>query len=148
MNILVRRGTRGDAPAAVETLRRSISDLCEIDYQDDPHRLAQWLRNKTEASWMAWIDRDDATVLVADRAGKLASVGMVDHLGNILLNCVHPEARFCGVSKAMLASLEDVARGHHAERCRLETTRTARAFYERCGYVPLKGSTAHLSKSL
>jgi GNAT superfamily N-acetyltransferase len=148
MELLIRQGTEADASAAVDALRRSISELCVADHRGDPQRLATWLRNKTETSWVAWIQRHDVAVLVAETAGRVAGVGMVDHLGNIHLNYVHPKARFCGVSKAMLAALEDEARAHHAERCVLESTKTARAFYERCGYLPLEGSVTHLWRSL
>ncbi|MDR7123495.1 GNAT family N-acetyltransferase [Pseudotabrizicola sp. 4114] len=148
METLVRRGTEADAHSAIDTIRRSISELCVADYEDDPQRLTNWLRNKTEATWMAWIDRPDAAVFVAELKDRIAGVGMVDQLGNVLLNYVHPDARFCGVSKAVLAALESEARMHHAQRCLLESTKTARAFYERRGYQPLAGSATHLWKAL
>jgi len=144
MEIFVRRGTEADAEAAIDTIRRSISELCVADYQDDPQRLSSWLCNKTDATWIVWIERHNAVVLVAEMAGRIAGVGMVDHFGNILLNYVHPESRFCGVSKAILTALENKARAHGAQRCLLESTKTARAFYERCGYLPLDGSATHL----
>lgn len=139
MDILVRPGTAADAPSAITTLRRSIAELCAADHQDDPQALAGWLGNKTPETWARWIQRSDATVLVAEMSGRIVGVGMVDRHGEILLNYVHPEARFCGVSTAVLRALESTALAQGVLACRVDSTETARAFYVRRGYLPDAG---------
>lgn len=55
--------------------------------------------------------------------------------GEILLNYVSPEARFKGVSKALLSVLEAEVLARGAKLVTLESTRTARRFYLAHGYV-------------
>jgi len=61
---------------------------------------------------------------------------MIDHNGRILLNYVSPDTRFRGVSKALLAHMEEEARRRGLPQTRLESTMTARAFYVAAGYEP------------
>ncbi len=132
----IRRARVTDGEAAIATLRRSISELCLADHHGAADRLEPWLANKTVANWTAWIAREDAVFLVAERDAAVVGVGAATFGGDILLNYVHPEARFSGVSKALLAALEAEVRRHSARRCRLQSTVTARAFYVACGYRP------------
>ncbi|WP_078541772.1 GNAT family N-acetyltransferase [Thioclava sp. DLFJ5-1] len=146
--IEIRQAMEADAVEAVTTLRRSITELCVADHQNDPPEIEDWLGNKTVETWRQWIARDDAVVLVAERDRKIIGVGMASLSGDILLNYVHPDARFGGVSKAILSGLEDVLRAHGIRRCRLESTVTARPFYESCGFRAEGGDPHLLSKSL
>lgn len=130
----IRQATEADAAGAISTLRRSITELCVSDHQNDPTEVESWLYNKTAESWNKWIERDDAVVLVAERNGKVVGVGMVTLSGEILLNYVHPGARFSGVSKAIVAGLEEVLRSRDVQYCRLKSTITARSFYESRGF--------------
>lgn len=120
----------------MSTLRRSITELCLADHNGDADRLERWLSNKTVAHWATWIARDDAVLLVAERDAEVVGVGAATFSGEVLLNYVHPEARFAGVSKALLAALEAEVWRHGARRCRLQSTITARTFYAACGYRP------------
>jgi GNAT superfamily N-acetyltransferase len=146
--IVLRKATAEDAAAGVDVLRRSITELCGADHGGDPARLARWLGNKTAAEWAGWLDRADATLMVAEVAGRIAAVGMVDREGCILLLYVAPEARFRGVSRTLLSGLEAVARAGGATSCRLQTTRTARRFYLSRGYAPMASDPDWLSRPL
>ncbi len=55
--------------------------------------------------------------------------------GKITLNYVLPEARFRGVSKAVLSALEAYLRAEGHVRSTLSSTRTAHRFYREAGYV-------------
>ena len=148
MMIQIRQGTEADAGEAISTLRRSITELCVPDHLNDPAEIEGWLGNKTVEGWNKWILRNDAIVLVAERDRKIIGVGMATLNGDILLNYVHPAARFAGVSRAILAALEEALRSRGAQLCRLESTITARSFYESCGFRPLGNDTLMLTKSL
>ncbi|HYG34800.1 MAG TPA: GNAT family N-acetyltransferase [Clostridia bacterium] len=148
MTISIRVGKEADAEAAIAVLRQSITQLCSADHQDDGAEIAGWLSNKTAASWAAWINREDATVLIAELAGDIVGVGMVDAQGEILLNYARPDVRFKGISKAILLALENEARERGIKVCVLESTRTAKKFYEDRGYLAEAGSPLHLSKLL
>jgi GNAT superfamily N-acetyltransferase len=146
--IKIRKAMDADAGEAVNTLRRSITELCVPDHHNDPTEIEDWLSNKTVETWRQWVARDDSVVLVAERDRKIIGVGMASLSGNILLTYVHPDARFCGVSKAILSEIEDVLRAHGIRRCRLESTVTAQAFYDSCGFLSEGDDALLLSKSL
>ena len=148
MDIQIRDGTAADAAEAVNALRRSIAELCVADHRHDRTELDEWLRNKTAAAWQQWIARDDAVVLVAERNSKIIGVGMATLSGEILLNYVHPEARFEGVSKAILEVIEAKLRLQNVQRCQLESTVTARSFYESCGFHSEVEGSCILTKHL
>ena len=128
-----------DAAAAVRLLRRSIAQLCHQDHGYDNHKLGQWLYNKNEAAWQSWVSKPEILVLVAERDDELVGVSAMSRFGLILLNFVSPEARYSGVSKAMLQALEKAALDMGLESVWLNTTLTAHSFYTAQGYVPAKG---------
>lgn len=148
MAIQIRRATENDAVMAIDTLRRSITELCVADHQNDPSEIEGWAGNKTVETWQKWIARTDAIVVVAERDSEVIGVGMASLSGEIMLNYVHPEARFCGVSKSILAAMEDTLRSLDVQRCRLESTITAQSFYESCGFRPEAGNALILFKPL
>lgn len=124
-----------DASAACQVLRRSISELCGADHGNDPTILARWLSNKTPEIVASWIARPDNSLLVAVEGGTILAVGSVTDAGEITLNYVSPDARFRGISRALLGALEARAVERGNERCRLTSTETARRFYRTAGYI-------------
>ncbi|GAW34572.1 putative acetyltransferase [Roseovarius sp. A-2] len=148
MTPLIRTATASDAAGAICTLHRSITELCVADHENDAEKIEAWLGNKTVGAWERWVARDDAVLLVALREKTVVGIGMAALRGEILLNYVHPDARFSGVSKAVLAAMERDLRSCKVPRCELESTMTARCFYESCGYTQGKDNAAILSKSL
>lgn len=148
MKFHVRQATLADGEGAIDTLRRSIAELCIPDHGGDARTLERWLANKTVENWARWIAQEDGIGLVAERAGRIIGVGMANLQGEIQLNYVHPEARFAGVSSALLAALEADLRACKLRDCRLESTITARPFYEGRGYRGVRGNATILAKSL
>ena len=148
MAIQIRRATEADAVEAISTLRSSITELCVADHHNDPAEVEGWLGNKTVVTWQKWIARDDALVLVAERDSEVVGVGMANLSGVILLNYVHPDARYSGVSKAILTAIERALRAQGVQHCRVESTITAQSFYESCGFRPETGNALVLSKPL
>jgi GNAT superfamily N-acetyltransferase len=144
----IRRATVDDAADACLIIRRSITELCVLDHRADEQFLAGWLANKTTENVRRWIGQ--AHVFVAEQAGKLLGVAAMDGWGKITLNYVAPEARFRGVSKALVGRLENEARGLGLEECSLDCTQTALRFYQELGYalnersyvMPLTGTQA------
>ena len=72
--------------------------------------------------------------------------------GEITLNYVSPDARFRGVSKALIERLEAQARELGLDRCALNSTGTARQFYLSLGYqeqiTPANASCRRMAKAL
>jgi GNAT superfamily N-acetyltransferase len=124
-----------DAAEACAVIRRSILELCGLDHQHDPAILERWLANKTPDQVAGWIGRSDHPVVVVTEADAIVAVGAVRSSGEITLNYVSPDARFRGLSRALLAELELRARQFGAEACTLNSTETARRFYRSAGYV-------------
>jgi GNAT superfamily N-acetyltransferase len=141
--LTIRRAVASDALGACDAVRRSITDLCVEDHQGDGTTIAAWLANKTGANFTRWITSDQHLAFVAEEASKIVGFGLLDPAGSILLLYVSPEARFQGVSKALLTAMEDSARSFGVRTVTLDSSATARRFYERSGYVaagePRKG---------
>jgi GNAT superfamily N-acetyltransferase len=130
----IRDAMPADAPAACEVLRRSIIGLCAADHRNDPAILQRWLANKTPEIVASWIAKPGNSVMVAVEGGAVLAVGSVTDEGEITLNYVSPDARFRGVSRAMLHALKTRARERGNCRCTLVSTETARRFYHSAGY--------------
>jgi GNAT superfamily N-acetyltransferase len=132
--MLIRRARPDEAAEICDVLRRSIAELCGADHHDDPAILRRWLANKTPKIVEGWIAHPDNFVLVAVEEETVLAVGIVRHDGEITCNYVSPDARFRGVSKAMLAQLEATARDHGNDVCNLISTETAHRLYLSAGY--------------
>ena len=69
---------------------------------------------------------------------------MVDGAGSILLNYVAPEARYDGVSTALLRAMEEVSFERGVAVCMLKSTKTAGQFYIARGYAPAEGGDSSI----
>ena len=130
----IRHAVPEDGPAACDVMRRSITQLCVADHRNDPAVLGRWLANKTPEIFRSWI-RPDNALLVAVEDDSILAVGCVTNSGEITLNYVSPDARFRGVSTALLRALEARAIEQGNERCTLKSTETARRFYLARGFA-------------
>jgi GNAT superfamily N-acetyltransferase len=133
--MVIRDAEAEDALAACQVLRRSIIELCVSDHRNDPALLGRWLANKTPENVVSWITQLGNSVLVAAESGSILAVGSVTNKGKITLNYVSPDARFRGVSRALLSALEARALEHGNTQCTLSSTGTARQFYQANDYV-------------
>jgi N-acetylglutamate synthase-like GNAT family acetyltransferase len=131
----IRDAVAGDAVAACEVIRRSIAELCFADHGGDEAIVSRWLANKKPEIVASWIARPTGSFVVAVASGVILGVGAVTDAGEITLNYVSPDARFCGVSRTLLAALESRARAAGNARCHLLSTETARRFYRGRGYT-------------
>jgi GNAT superfamily N-acetyltransferase len=131
----IRAASLEDASAACEVMRRSIAELCVADHQNNEAILKRWLSNKTAEAFESWIRQPDNSLLLAVEGGNILGVGAVTDAGEITLNYVSPDARFRGVSRALLGALEVRAVERGNKRCSLTSTETARRFYRSNGYL-------------
>lgn len=131
----IRPATKDDAEQAALVLRRSITELCTHDHQNDPVILASWLANKTAEKFREWVKaRDSLCLVAAARDGAILGVGIMSKSGEIRLNYVSPDARFQGVSRALIDALEAAAAKLGVERLTLNSTATAHRFYLARGF--------------
>jgi GNAT superfamily N-acetyltransferase len=131
----IRDAAPDDAVAACRALRESITQLCVADHGNDPAVLNAWLANKTPEIVAAWISQKESSLLLAVEGDAVLAVGAVTDAGEIRLNYVVPDARFRGVSRALLRALEARAAERGNRRCTLTSTETARRFYRSAGYI-------------
>jgi len=127
--ITIRPAVPADAAAMSAVLSASIRELCSADHRNDPEILAGWLRNKTTDMVLKMLERPGAQFLLAERNGDIAAVGCLNGADEIGLNYVAPSHRFQGVSKTLLAALEDRIRASGAATGKLTSTGTAHRFY-------------------
>jgi GNAT superfamily N-acetyltransferase len=131
------RPARADEAAAIcDVVRRSIVELCVADHGSAPAILERWLGNKTPENVAVWIANPANRFRVAAAGATILGAGCVRADGEVMLNYVAPDARFRGVSRAMMAALETAARADGNVACNLDSTRTALRFYTRLGYTP------------
>jgi GNAT superfamily N-acetyltransferase len=135
----VRLATLEDAEEGSRVLRRSIIELCQADHGAEPDAIAAWTANKTPAEWRNWLARPGVYLYVADEDGRILGVGSATQDGRVLLNYVSPDARWRGVSKALLARMEGDMGIWGCARCDLQSSATAHAFYLAQGYRDLPG---------
>jgi|RhiMetdeSRZDD1v2_1073273.scaffolds.fasta_scaffold683983_3 GNAT superfamily N-acetyltransferase len=135
MNAIIRVATETDAEAACQVLRRSITECCVEDHHNDPSLLADWLRNKTPDNVRKWLRADRCYGVVAETDGSLVGFAMLLHSGEVFLCYLVPEARFTGVGRALLAAMEAEARRRGIRELYLDSTKTARGFYLRNGFL-------------
>jgi GNAT superfamily N-acetyltransferase len=130
----IRAARPADAIAACRVVRRSIAELCQPDHHDDPAILQRWLGNKTPENFTTWIANPHSHTFVAVENESVVGVAGMNSSGEITLNYVSPDARFRGVSKALLVRLEAKAAELGHTRCILTSTLTARQLYQSAGY--------------
>jgi GNAT superfamily N-acetyltransferase len=136
MSCVTRRAVLTDAPAACDLVRRSIIELCHADHGGDHATLTQWLANKTRDEFERWIGSQRHVAIVAERDGVVVGFGLLNLDGRISLLYISPDARFSGVSKSLLATLEQEALAAGLQRLELESTTTSLRFYTDSGYTP------------
>ena len=129
----IRHAEPDEAVAACHVLRESISRLCVADHHNDP--AIAWLANKKPEIVAAWARQPGNSLLLAVDGDAVLGVGSVTDAGEITLNYVAPDARFRGVSRALLKALEARAVERGNTRCALTSTETAHRFYQSAGYV-------------
>ncbi|MDO8778469.1 MAG: GNAT family N-acetyltransferase [Burkholderiaceae bacterium] len=133
MTTSIRIATHEDADAACRVVHRSISECCAADHHNDPALVQAWLHNKTPENVRTWLGQQDAFSVVAEAEGVV--VGFAMSLRNEVMLCyVIPEVRFTGAGKSMLHAIEAHAKVAGLTSLRLESTRTAQAFYGRNGF--------------
>src|SRR4051794_3964273 len=90
---IVRPAEPQDADAAIDVVRRSITQLCVADHHHHGETLAIWLENKTRGNFLAWISNVDNFCVVAESNLRLSGVAVLQRQGEILLFYLAPGAQ-------------------------------------------------------
>jgi GNAT superfamily N-acetyltransferase len=133
--ITVRPAEPKDADATVDVLRRSVTELCSADHQNDATALAEWLANKTTRNFLAWLANKNNLCVVAEDGDGLLGMGMLGRNGKINLLYLRPGVQRRGIGKAIYLAMEQQAQTWGLQKLTTESTTAACAFYERMGFV-------------
>ncbi len=133
--LTIRSAEPDDAAAIAALLIRSIREVCGPDYDNDERLLAQWCANKTPDNIARWTGDPNSYWIVALADDTIAGTASMTLNGDIKLCYVLPEYLHRGIGKAMLEQLLQQARLLGLHTLRLESTRTAREFYKRNGFI-------------
>ena len=129
-------------------MRRSITELCTADHQNDAVTLANWLANKTRENFLSWLAHDNNLCVVAVENGRLLGAGMVLRKGYINLLYLLPGAQRRGVGKAIYLALEQQARDWGLQKLAMTSNRESCAFYESMGFKSTGGAMPWFGKAL
>jgi GNAT superfamily N-acetyltransferase len=132
--VAVRQAEPKDADAAVDVLRRSITVLCAADHRGDSDTIEKWLANKTVKIFLAWLANKDNVCVVAEASDQTMGVGLLHRSGEIRLCYVAPGSQRQGIGRAIILELEQSAGAMELLKVTLDSTGSARPFYERLGY--------------
>jgi GNAT superfamily N-acetyltransferase len=133
--IEVRPAAEADIAAMSVVMTASVTELCAADHHDDAHNIAKWVSNRTPEGVAGMLANPDQSFFVAEYGGEVAAVGAVNRQGVVIFTYVSPAHRFQGLSRALLARLEQVLHDWGNEEGRLVSTATARRFYLDRGWV-------------
>lgn len=142
-DISIRLATPGDAQQALDVVCQSISLLCEADHQHDEPTLERWLSNKTPEFFERWCGDPDTRLIVGELDSAIVGVASLRRSGEINLFYVRPSRVRSGVGRALLHALEAHARDWQIQMLKLESSLSARRFYEHFGFAPAGDSIPH-----
>ena len=130
----VREATPSDSVEACEVLRRSISEVCSHDYNDQSV-IDEWLDNKTESNVKEWIQSVKTYSVVCTNDDLVVGFGLITLEGEVLLLYLAPEALHKGNGKLILEAMEQRIISEGIEEIYTVSSITAKPFYERNGYT-------------
>lgn len=142
---MIRKAKVSDAQQVCNVLRRSIIELCELDHQKNQIELDKWLANKTIQNCEAWINNKKINFFVAENDGKIVGVSSINHNGFLELCYILPEAKGLGFGGELLKVAEDSVLDLGIQVFTLESTLTAKGFYEYFGYIQSHSEENYLS---
>jgi putative acetyltransferase len=131
-----------DAPILAEIFRNSIEELTADDYS--PAQQEAWMATADDAE--AFAKRlGDSLTLVGTLEG--APVGFIALAGGDKIDMlyVHGAAAGHGVGAVLLDAIEKLAAARGATKLTTDASDTARAFFEKHGYVPQRRNTVTLA---
>lgn len=131
----IRYAEPDDALAVAALLVRSIREICGPDYGNDEEILSRWCANKTPENMRRGIENADSYWIVAEEEDQIVGTALMTTNGEINLCYLLPEFLGRGIGKQMLNDLLKQARILGLKKITLESTRTAREFYKRNGFI-------------
>jgi N-acetylglutamate synthase-like GNAT family acetyltransferase len=143
--LVVRIAVARYAEEFCNVIRTSFIELCDLDHHGKKEQLEVCLDNKTVENCKKWILSEDSNTFVAEKNGKIVGACHIGHSGHLFLCYVLPEVKGLGVGSQLLSAAENSVIDLGLKLLSLESTVTAKGFYEHHGYVP-NGKTKNCLK--
>lgn len=121
-----------DAEAIAHVIQTSIK-ACVADHHNDPQAIQDWINNKTADNVKTWLQHNYAVSVKQD--DQVIGFLLLSPKGELLLNYVLPSHFYQGIGKQMLKSAIDHAKAENIAKIYLESTKTAKDFYQRNGFI-------------
>ncbi|MBP8005695.1 MAG: GNAT family N-acetyltransferase [Acinetobacter sp.] len=122
-----------DAKVILNVIKKSIVS-CSLDHQGNQNVIDEWLSNKTEENIINWINNSYSYVYKKDN--KIVGFILMSKGGVILLNYVLPDYQGDGIGSVMIDFI--ISLSHQLNKITLESTLTAKKFYERKNFIILE----------
>lgn len=133
--VMYRLAEQRDVNSICSLIKRSINHLCAPDYNYDPEVLKPWLSEIKPEKFKAWIAHEEDYLIVAtNEQDQIAGVAMLRQDGCVHLCYVAPEFSKQGVGQILINGLFARARQKNIHHLHLNSTLTAKGFYERFGF--------------
>lgn len=132
---MIRSAEAKDAEGFCNVIRTSIIELCDLDHHGNKEELEEWLENKTIENCKKWILNEDSNTYVAEKSGKIVGACHIGHSGQLFLCYVLPDVKGLGIGGDFLSAAESSVAQLGLKLISLESTVTAKKFYEHRGYV-------------
>ena len=140
----IRKATASDIEGIIDVCIQSITTSCRADHKDSPEVLSGWLKNKTPEQVLSWISDPEHFLVVAEEESTIWGVALISVQGYLSLTYVLPSTQYQGIGKNLLSAVEGYATNMGCNVVTLESTKTAKEFYERNGYIAQEGVTQFL----
>lgn len=129
-----------DSKAILNVIKQSI-ESCSLDHDNNQNVIDEWLSNKTEENIINWINNSYSYVYKKDN--KIVGFILMSKGGVILLNYVLPDYQGDGIGSAMVDFIISLSSSYQIDKIKLESTLTARKFYESKEFVILEETYEH-----
>ncbi|MCU4387218.1 GNAT family N-acetyltransferase [Acinetobacter haemolyticus] len=129
-----------DSKAILNVIKQSI-ESCSLDHDNNQNVIDEWLSNKTEENIINWINNSYSYMYKKDN--KIVGFILMSKGGVILLNYVLPDYQGDGIGSAMVDFIISLSSSYQIDKIKLESTLTARKFYESKEFVILEETYEH-----
>jgi len=136
-SLIIRRFRRGDETGICMAHVRSVREICSHDYS--PQQIESWIGKRKPQDYLQTIAKGER-FWVLDDHGTIA--GFSGWRGKSIRGFyMHPEYAGCGLGRRLFKTVEkDFRRYSGYKTCSIESSLTARLFYQRMGFKAVRRS--------
>jgi putative acetyltransferase len=143
VTVEIRPFKNGDEAGMCIAHERAIKEICSRDYT--PAQIAAWTANMVPERYLRLIADHGERFWVIDDSGTIGGFAGW-HANHIWFFFIHPEYAGKGLARKLLHAIESDYWAESGEsNCLIDSTITAKPFYERMGYSAVKPAVKKLA---